>query len=233
MQAHRGGEAAVRIVTAPDERREAIFAAKEINRQIGGIDMLDTEENEHRGDSARSFSDIAILYRTHRQAAWLEKTLRQEGHSLCGRGKRGLPDAPGGPRGAGLLPARAFPGGGRGGRACPETACPVAWGGGTGKDGISAFPNMKKKIKRTKPVRLLEEMDTGMGAGRGRCGRGQRRPEPACGHGRFIPLNGSLSGYAGFRGGRGRAQKRRKKNSGRTRVTLMTLHGSKGLSFPW
>ena len=35
----------VRIAAAEDQRREAIFVAKEITRQIGGIDMLDTDQN--------------------------------------------------------------------------------------------------------------------------------------------------------------------------------------------
>ncbi len=70
----------LRIVSAQDERREAIFVAKEIARQIGGIDMLDTDQNgagENR--PLRGFSDIAVLYRTRRQAALLEKCFRQEG----------------------------------------------------------------------------------------------------------------------------------------------------------
>lgn len=54
--------------------------AKEINRLIGGIDMLDVDEKENRlGRGVRSFSDIAVIYRTHRQAYSLEKVLRQEG----------------------------------------------------------------------------------------------------------------------------------------------------------
>ncbi|WP_434309938.1 UvrD-helicase domain-containing protein [Hominifimenecus sp. rT4P-3] len=70
----------VRIVAAPGEKSEAIFIVKEINRLIGGIDMLDVEENESReGRETRSFSDLAILYRTHRQARLLEECLRQEG----------------------------------------------------------------------------------------------------------------------------------------------------------
>mgnify|MGYP001075972225 FL=1 len=70
----------VRIVSAEDERREAIFVAKEITRQIGGIDMLDTDRNSAGENRAvRGFSDMAVLYRTHRQAALLEKCLRQEG----------------------------------------------------------------------------------------------------------------------------------------------------------
>ncbi len=87
----------VRIVSVQDERKEAIFVAKEINRQIGGIDMLDASDasdtlkvEEGRGDKEhplRGFSDIAVLYRTHRQAALLEKCLRQEGipYQIAGR----------------------------------------------------------------------------------------------------------------------------------------------------
>lgn len=80
MQALASGDALVRVAEASGEMGEAIFTAKEINRLIGGIDMLDVEEN-HSGDQrrARSFNDIAVLYRTHRQAQLLEKCLRQEG----------------------------------------------------------------------------------------------------------------------------------------------------------
>ena len=34
----------IRLVTAESVRAEAIFTAKEINRLIGGIDMLDAQE---------------------------------------------------------------------------------------------------------------------------------------------------------------------------------------------
>lgn len=75
----------IRLVTEGSELSEGIFAAKEINRLIGGIDMLDAqdyagssraEEPTHGG---YSFADIAILYRTHRQAEVLERCLRKEG----------------------------------------------------------------------------------------------------------------------------------------------------------
>lgn len=80
MHALAKEDALVRVVEASGEMGEAIFTAKEINRLIGGIDMLDVEEN-HSGEQrrVRSFSDIAVLYRTHRQAQLLEKCLRQEG----------------------------------------------------------------------------------------------------------------------------------------------------------
>lgn len=88
MAANKAGGRPIRIVSVDDDRREAIFVAKEINRQIGGIDMLDTQENgRETGSQVRGFSDIAVLYRTHRQAALLEKCLRQEGipYQVAGR----------------------------------------------------------------------------------------------------------------------------------------------------
>ena len=71
----------IRAVSAVSDMAEAIFVAKEINRLIGGIDMLDTQEGfacpEDR--RPRSFAEIAVLYRTHRQADLLEKCLKKEG----------------------------------------------------------------------------------------------------------------------------------------------------------
>lgn len=80
MTAVREGGRPIRAVSAADERHEAIFVAKEINRLIGGIDMLDVEgDGGRRERQVRSFSDIAVVYRTHRQARFLEYCLRQEG----------------------------------------------------------------------------------------------------------------------------------------------------------
>lgn len=72
---------AVRVIEASSEMAEAIWVAKEINRQIGGIDMLDTEKSFERESERRqrSFGDIGVLYRTHRQAKLLENSLRKEG----------------------------------------------------------------------------------------------------------------------------------------------------------
>lgn len=74
----------IRVVTAASDMAEGIFVAKEINRLIGGIDMLDAQGQRERPENSeermvRSFSDLAILYRTHRQAELLEKCLRKEG----------------------------------------------------------------------------------------------------------------------------------------------------------
>lgn len=81
LRAYREGGVPVRLAEAPAKMSEAIFAAKEINRLIGGIDMLDTESREIRNQESKTwtFRDIAILYRTHHQARLLEKCLKQEG----------------------------------------------------------------------------------------------------------------------------------------------------------
>ena len=81
---------AVRMVECPGEFPEAVFAAKEINRQVGGVDMLDAQAQgaDQRKRRLRSFGDVAVLCRTHRQMELLEKTLRQEGipYIAAGRG---------------------------------------------------------------------------------------------------------------------------------------------------
>ena len=81
LEAQRPGGVRVALVTAESDLSEAIFVAKEINRMVGGIDMLDSDAGFSLPEDAppRSFTDIAVLYRTHRQADLLEKCLRREG----------------------------------------------------------------------------------------------------------------------------------------------------------
>ena len=88
LKAQRAGGKQVRLVTVGDGRGEGIFVAKEINRMVGGIDMLDAQEQSHTG-GGRGFSEIAVLYRTHRQAQELEYCLKQEGipYVVTGREK--------------------------------------------------------------------------------------------------------------------------------------------------
>lgn len=76
-----GQEIPVRIVKAGSDKGAAIFVAKEINRLTGGIGMLEAHETASHttGRCVWGFGDIAILYRTHRQAELLEQCLKQEG----------------------------------------------------------------------------------------------------------------------------------------------------------
>ena len=84
LTANRKSGEKVRLLRAESDFSEALFVAKEINRMVGGMDMLDTSLSVWNGRKAapgrlRSFSDIAVLYRTNRQAAVLEKCLSKEG----------------------------------------------------------------------------------------------------------------------------------------------------------
>ena len=78
----------LRVVKASGKRSEGIFTAREINRMVGGIDMLDAQEEGVEEKTIRSFSDIAILCRTNRQAEAMEEYLKKEGipYTITGRG---------------------------------------------------------------------------------------------------------------------------------------------------
>lgn len=68
----------VRLVTVQNDWSEAIFVAKEINRLTGGMDMMDAQNYAVKTEHPRGFGEIAVLYRTHHQARAIEKCLRQE-----------------------------------------------------------------------------------------------------------------------------------------------------------
>ena len=59
------------------DEAEGIWIAKEISRMTGGVDMLEAQSLGHT-QHMRSFSDIAVLCRTHRQLELIEKCLRHD-----------------------------------------------------------------------------------------------------------------------------------------------------------
>lgn len=81
LVSHRKDGEAVRLVHAQSAMGEAVFIAKEINRMVGGLDMLEAQEGDFVREERkpRSFDQIAVLYRTHRQGELLEKCLKREG----------------------------------------------------------------------------------------------------------------------------------------------------------
>ena len=79
LHANRPRFAPVRLVTAADDFSEGIFIAKEIARMTGGVDMLGAQAMSGTRETLRSFSDIAVLCRTNRQAQQIEKCLRHDG----------------------------------------------------------------------------------------------------------------------------------------------------------
>ena len=85
LAAKRESGVKVRHIEGRDTFAEALFVTKEINRMVGGIDMLDTQtlaaahRKKHKDKQAKGFSDMAVLYRTNRQADILEQCLQKEG----------------------------------------------------------------------------------------------------------------------------------------------------------
>lgn len=79
LKAGRESGERVRILRAGDPFSEALFVVKEINRMVGGMDLLEAHSarGKRRGQT-RGFSDVAVLYRTHRQAEILEQCLQKE-----------------------------------------------------------------------------------------------------------------------------------------------------------
>ena len=83
--------APVRLLRAGSELGEAIFIAREIGRMAGGIGMLEAQElSGSRERQTRSFDEIAVLTRTHRQADLVEMCLRKEGIPYIVAGREGF-----------------------------------------------------------------------------------------------------------------------------------------------
>lgn len=73
------------LVTADTPLSQGIFVAREIGRQVGGMDMVSAH-----GEAARTFSDFAVCCRTRRQLELLEECLRKEGIPCAVVGKGGF-----------------------------------------------------------------------------------------------------------------------------------------------
>lgn len=71
----------VRLIRASGPMAEGIFISREINRLAGGIGMLEAHQAAwERGEKkVRSLAEIAVLCRTHRQTELVEKCLKTEG----------------------------------------------------------------------------------------------------------------------------------------------------------
>lgn len=97
LQPVRGAGAPVRLWQTPDDASQAACIAQDIIRQVGGIDMLSAHGKRAARQSTAlySFSDMAVLYRTNRQADALERCFRREGipYVVAGR-DRFLVDTP-------------------------------------------------------------------------------------------------------------------------------------------
>ncbi|MEK7153088.1 MAG: ATP-dependent helicase, partial [Patescibacteria group bacterium] len=70
-----------------NEYSEAEWIVQEIERQVGGSDMLRGSEHHH-SDAQRTFKDFAILYRTHAVARTAQRALEDSGipYQVAGEG---------------------------------------------------------------------------------------------------------------------------------------------------
>ncbi len=217
----------VRLVQAPDPRKEAIFVAKEINRLVGGIDMLDAQEGFFCPDErvVRSFGDIAVLYRTHRQAELLETCLKREGIPYVVIGREDFLEEDAVRASLGFFRSLLNPHD----LLSRELCLKLLWK--TGKDGASdcAYPVLAEKYKnlwkRGKPQKLLDLWREDMGF--------QENPamEKLAAMTVFYKTMEEMMTALTF--GRESDIKRwGGKHYTSDAVTLMTMHGSKGLEFP-
>ena len=67
----------VRVLQGEDDLHQAAAIAKEIARMTGGMGMAEAGQDRGR-EQYRSFSDVGVLCRTHRQAQLVERCLRRD-----------------------------------------------------------------------------------------------------------------------------------------------------------
>ncbi len=216
----------VRIVEADSEISEAIFVAKEINRLAGGIGMLEAQEvfPEQEGQM-RGFEDIAVLYRTHRQAELLETCLRKEGipYVVAGRDDFLLEKAVRGT--ISFFKSLVQPDN----RLAGQTALKLLWDLEAGDMTESIYENMAEKykpfIKKKKPQKILDEWmkDLQLESQKGM----QKLYRTAVFYQTMPEFVEVLE--LGVESDLRRCGEKQYTSGA---VTLMTLHGSKGLEFP-
>ncbi len=225
MRARGKGGLPVRIVSAEDDRGEAIFVAKEIGRQVGGIDMLDTDERgagEER--QVRGFSDITVLYRTHRQAALLEKCLRQEGIPYLVAGREDFLTQREVRATLYFFRHILYAEEKAAGELCRKLLSP--WLGEAEEEKLACLAEKyRKRMKKTRPVKLLEEWAKEIAFD------SEEDMKKLTDMSVLYPDMEAFLHTLSF-GEDGDVKRSGSRKISADAVTLMTLHGSKGLEFP-
>jgi superfamily I DNA/RNA helicase len=227
------------LVEVEGPAAEARYVAREINRRMGGVDMLAA-----RQETGLGFSDFAVLCRTHRQTEALEEAFSKEGIPFAALGKGEFLSDPSveqataffrflqNPRdavalrawlpGLGLGRADALAGRyGDGEKTLAALGTLLAEAGAEGRQALAL-------LEAFQPPSVLPEKAVALWARLvGQTPALAYLQEAAKGEGTLAGFLNTLlfgrEGDLGRRGGKGR---------GPEAVTLTTLHGAKGLEFP-
>ncbi len=225
LEAARSGGRPIRLVEAPGERSEAAFVAREINRLVGGIDMLGTQEEAARQDrEVRSFSDLAVLYRTHRQGQALEERFRQEGIPYVTAGREDFLQDPEVRGTLYFFQHVLHPEDPLAERLARQLLWPAADERAAEQMALLA-EKYRNKARRGKPVKLLEEWAEELSL---------ENPEAMGRLADMAVLHTSLEDFLETLtfGEEGDVRRNGGRKFTADAVTLMTFHGSKGLEFP-
>ncbi|HIR07305.1 MAG TPA: UvrD-helicase domain-containing protein [Candidatus Pullichristensenella stercoripullorum] len=232
--------APVRLVRADTAFSEAVWIAKEVARLAGGVDMLAANATE---GEMRAFSEMAVLARTHRQLDLIEECLAHDGIPCVVAGREDYLESDDARGALAFFRSLAAPGDLNSLRA----ALRLNWGldedafrraapcaeplaraealrdaAGAGEY-VRAVTLLAPKVDREAPERLLRRWIAMRGASEAL----ERLASAASFH-------ETLAGFLAALDIGEEADVRRRNGKARAAgaVTLMTLHGAKGLEFP-
>ncbi|MCI8550902.1 MAG: UvrD-helicase domain-containing protein [Lachnospiraceae bacterium] len=226
LNPNRPKGAPVRIIETDSEKAEAIFVAKEVNRLTGGMGMLEAHELFLAEEgNAWGFEDIAILYRTHRQATLLEECLKKEGipYVVAGREEFLQEETVRGT--ICFFKALLQPDD----KLAVRTALTLLWNSETESQAAGSYEAMVEKytpqLKRKKPQKILEEWMKDLKLEEKK--EMQKLYQTSVFYQKMPEFLEALE--TGAESDLKRCGGKQYKAGA---VTLMTLHGSKGLEFP-
>lgn len=217
----------VRLVKAGNPMGEAIFIAKEINRMAGGIGMLEAHQTAWKDGerTLRGFGDIAVLCRTHHQADLIEKCLQKESIPYIRAGREEFLEDDIVQGSLSFFRYLENPDDTGAARECAAAVWKLEWNPVTEEIISAAAESFRPLYKKKRPSKFVEEWIKEMQL---------ESSEPMQKLLQMTVFCGSMPEFMntlalGAEGDLKRSPNRRHVAEA---VTIMTLHGSKGLEFP-
>ena len=227
LRPNRPDGAPVRLVKAGSPMGEAVFIAKEINRMAGGIGMLEAHQAAWKdGDrTLRGFGDIAVLCRTNRQADLVETCLRKESIPYIRAGREEFLQDDTVQGSLAFFRYLENPENTGAAQECAAAVWKLEWNAVTEEIISAAAETFRPLYKKKKPVKFVEEWVKEMQLESSEAMRKLLQ---------MTVFYGSMQEFMdilalGAEGDLKRASNRRHTAEA---VTVMTIHGSKGLEFP-